>query len=86
MHVVVEIAGWTAALVLLAAYALLSRGKLSGQETRYQGLNVVGSALVGVNSLAHGAWPSASINAIWLLIGTATLVAALRRRLRARTA
>lgn len=86
MNVVVEVAGWSATVVLLAAYALLSRGKLSGQETRYQGLNVVGSALVGLNSLAHGAWPSVSINAMWLLIGVATLLAALRRHLHARPA
>ena len=80
MELVIEIAGWCAAGVLLGAYALLSRGRLSGQGSPYQTLNVVGSLLVGVNSLAHEAWPSVSVNVVWLVIGVATLIAARRTR------
>lgn len=86
MDVVVEIAGWSAAIVMLVAYGMLSRGKVNGQATSYQSLNVVGSALVGLNSFAHGAWPSASINFVWLLIGVVTLAAAVRRHHRAQVA
>lgn len=78
MELVIEIAGWIAAGVLLCAYALLSRGRLSGQGSSFQSLNVVGSLLVGVNSLVHEAWPSVSVNVVWLVIGVATLVAARR--------
>ncbi len=80
MELVIEIAGWSAAGMLLGAYALLSRGRLSGQGSSFQTLNIVGSFLVGVNSLAHEAWPSVSVNVVWLVIGVATLVATRRRR------
>lgn len=86
MDLVIEIVGWTAAGVLLGAYALLSRGKLSGQGSSFQTLNVVGSLLVGVNSFVHEAWPSVSVNVVWLVIGVATLTAHHRRRDRATTA
>lgn len=75
MELMIEIAGWVAAGVLLGAYALLSRGKLSGQGWSFQSLNVVGSLLVGLNSVVHQAWPSASVNLVWLIIGVATLAA-----------
>ncbi len=80
MELVIEIAGWSAAGMLLGAYALLSRGRLSGQGSSFQTLNVVGSLLVGINSLAHEAWPSVSVNVVWLLIGVATLTATRRAR------
>lgn len=82
MELVIEIAGWAAAGVLLAAYALLSRGRLNGQGSPFQALNVAGSLLVGVNSLVHEAWPSVSVNLVWLVIGVATLVATHRRHQR----
>lgn len=75
MELMIEIAGWVAAGVLLGAYALLSRGKLSGQGSPFQSLNVIGSLLVGLNSVVHQAWPSASVNLVWLVIGVATLAA-----------
>ncbi len=79
MDLVVEIAGWVGTVVLLVAYALVSRGVLAGHGARYQALNVAGSLLLGVNSLVHGAWPSVGINGVWLVIGIATLTAAARR-------
>jgi hypothetical protein len=85
MGLVIEIAGWVAAGVLLAAYALLSHGRLHSRGSPFQALNVAGSLVVGVNSLAHEAWPSASVNLVWLVIGVATLVATHRRGRRATT-
>lgn len=83
MELVIEVAGWIAAAVLLLAYALLSRGRLNGRGARYQALNVVGSLLVGLNSLLHQAWPSVSVNVVWLLIGLGTLLATCRAHHRA---
>lgn len=86
MELVIEVAGWIAAGVLLAAYALLSRGRLNGRGAHYQLLNVVGSLLVGLNSLLHRAWPSVSVNIVWLVIGSVTLGAMWRSRHRAAAA
>ena len=69
MNVLVEIAGWSGAALILLAYLLLSVGKLTGQSTLYQGMNVVGAAGFTVNGWWHGALPSASLNVVWLAIG-----------------
>ena len=64
----VEIAGWSGARLILLAYLLLSMGRLTGRSALYQGMNVVGAAGFAVNGWWHGALPSASLM-IWLLIG-----------------
>ena len=69
----VEAAGWTGALLILAAYLLISLGKVTGQSPLYQAMNVVGAAGFIVNGWWHGAIPSATLNVIWLGIGAAAL-------------
>ncbi len=65
----VEIAGWGGAILILAAYLLLSAGRLTGQSLTYQAMNVVGAAGFVINGWWHGALPSAVVNILWLLIG-----------------
>ena len=67
--ILVEIAGWAGALLILLAYLLLSAEKLTGQSLVYQGMNVVGAAGFVINGWWHGALPSAALNVLWLLIG-----------------
>jgi hypothetical protein len=69
----VEIAGWAGALLILAAYGLLSGGRLTGQSSLYQWMNVVGAAGFIVNGWWHGALPSTALNVIWMLIGGVAL-------------
>ena len=73
VEIAVEVAGWTGALLILAAYLLLSMGKLNGQSPLYQWMNVVGAAGFVVNGWWHGAIPSASLNILWLIIGGVAL-------------
>ena len=75
-------AGWAGALLILSAYLLLSLGKLSGQSSLYQSMNVVGAVGFVVNGAWHGAVPSASLNVIWTLIGAFTLWRITKRRSR----
>ncbi len=79
MHYFVEIVGWAGAVLILAAYALLSLGKLHGRSALYQWMNVVGSAGFVVNSGWNGAYPSAALNVVWMGIGAYVL---LRRRVK----
>lgn len=65
----VEIAGWGGAGLILLAYLLLSMGRLTGQSPIYQGMNVVGAAGFTINGWWHGALPSAALNVIWMMIG-----------------
>ncbi len=74
MDLLIEVVGWAGAALILTAYALLSLGKLMGRSRAYQLLNVIGSAGFVVNGAYHGAIPSATLNAVWLAIGGATLV------------
>jgi hypothetical protein len=71
--ILIEIAGWAGAALILAAYLLLSMGRLTGQSIVYQAMNVVGAVGFVINGWWHGAVPSATLNVIWLLIGVIAL-------------
>jgi len=74
MQTFIEIVGWTGALLILIAYALLSTGRLQGRSRPYQWLNLAGSLGFVLNSGWNGAWPSAALNLVWMGIGVATLL------------
>jgi hypothetical protein len=73
MLILIEVAGWVGALLILAAYLLLSMGRVTGQSALYQAMNVVGAAGFIVNGWWHGAIPSASLNVVWMAIGAIAL-------------
>ncbi len=72
--------GWAGALLILAAYLLLSMGRLSGQSALYQAMNVAGALGFVINSWWHGAVPSASLNVVWAFIGVFALWRIMLRR------
>ena len=76
MKLAVEIIGWIGAVLILAAYALLSAGRLKGDSLSYQVMNILGAAGFVVNSGWNGALPSAAMNLVWIGIG----VFAIRQR------
>ena len=69
MKIIVEIIGWTAAVMMLSAYVLLTTGRLRSLSPTYQWLNVLSGAGFIVNSGWNGAYPSAFLNLIWMAIG-----------------
>jgi hypothetical protein len=73
LELAIEVIGWAAALLILAAYALLSAGKLTARDRSYQWMNVIGAAGFMVNSGWNGAIPSAALNVVWAGIGLAAL-------------
>ena len=77
MQLLIEIAGWSGAVIILLAYGLLSADKLSSKSNAYQWMNVVGAAGFVLNSGSKGAYPSAVLNLIWIAIG---IFAVLRNR------
>jgi len=74
VKVLVEIAGWIAAVLILAAYGLLSAGKLTGKSVAYQVMNIVGAIGFVINTGYNGAYPSAVLNVIWVGSGAWALV------------
>ena len=79
MSFVVTVLGWAGAASLLVAYGLTSTGKLPPEGARFQSLNLAGAFALTVNSGYHGAWPSAALNLVWIIIGLTALVRARRR-------
>lgn len=76
---IVGLLGWSGAAVLLLAYALVSRGRVTGDGLPYQAMNVYGAAALAFNSAVNGAWPSVALNIVWIVIGLLALRAAARR-------
>lgn len=72
-RIAIEIIGWAGAVTILAAYLLLSAGRLTGRSRAYQWMNVVGASGFILNSGYNGAYPSAVLNVIWVAIGFVTL-------------
>ncbi len=72
-HILIEIIGWAAALLILASYVMLSLGKLEARGRIYQWMNVVGAVGFVLNSSYNGAIPSAAVNIVWAAIGLFTL-------------
>ena len=79
-ELLIEVAGWAGAILILLAYALLSLGRLTGQSAVYQAMNLAGAAGFALNGWWHGALPSASLNVVWGLIGAFALWRILARR------
>jgi hypothetical protein len=65
----IEFSGWTAALLILGSYSLLSFGKIQARSPIYQWMNITGALGFIINCTANGAWPSVALNVVWLLIG-----------------
>ncbi len=76
-NTLIDIVGWIGAAVLLLAYGLLSTRKTGSDSAVYQWLNLAGSALLVVNSLFYGAYPSSGVNIVWISIA---LYALFRRK------
>ena len=66
---IIDILGWIGSALLIIAYWFVSRNKLQPKSVTYQGLNIVGSALLIVNTVYYGAYPSTGINIVWIIIG-----------------
>lgn len=76
----IDIAGWIGAALLLLAYALVSNRRLAGDSVRFQLLNLSGGVMLAANSAYHGALPSVAVNAVWIVIGLTALLRARRSR------
>ena len=67
--VFIDLLGWAGAAALLSAYWMVSTRRTDGAAMSYQALNLIGSALVLMNSLYYGAYPSVAVNGVWIVIG-----------------
>jgi hypothetical protein len=78
--IVINVVGWIGMALLIGAYALVTTGRILGPSLAFQLMNLVGGGALMVNSAYYGAWPSAVLNLVWVVIGVVGLT---RARLRA---
>lgn len=71
--VLVNVVGWVGMALLIGAYGLVTAGRILGTSLRFQLMNLVGGAALMVNSAYYGAWPSAVLNMVWVVIGVVGL-------------
>lgn len=83
--ILVNVLGWLGMASLIGAYALVTTGRLQAMGSTFQWMNLVGGAFLMINSAYYHAWPSAVLNLVWVIIGSAGYARARRvRRPRAR--
>lgn len=70
----VDLLGWIGAILILAAYYLVSTKKVKSDSNSYQILNLVGAIALVVNTYTKGAIPASALNAIWALIAIKILI------------
>jgi hypothetical protein len=71
--------GWIGAFLLLLAYALVSFKKVAADSLAYQGMNVVASVLLAINTLYHQAYPSSFVNIVWTFIAIFAILTITKR-------
>lgn len=76
--IVVNVVGWIGMALLIGAYALVTASRLTGTSLAFQLMNLFGGAFLMVNSAYYGAWPSAALNLVWVVIGILGLARAVR--------
>lgn len=76
--------GWAGAALFLVAYVLVSQGRLPASSFLYQGLNIAGAVGLAICNASHSAFPSATLNFVWIGIGVHTVITR-KRRLRSRS-
>ena len=80
MAVIIDVLGWIASVLIVGAYFLNIRGRWSAQSKWYIICNLVGGAFFIVNTAYHGAYPSALVNVVWVIIAVFSLLKLLRTR------
>ena len=78
-----DLLGWVGGGLGAVAYVLVSTRRIVADAVLFQGLNMVGAALLCVASFHSGALPSACMNVAWILFGVRSLAVASQRRRRA---
>jgi hypothetical protein len=77
---VIDTVGWLGSVFVVIAYFSVSYDRFRISPFLYQLLNAAGSLCLIVNTIYYRAYPSASVNIIWLCIA---LIALIRNRLKA---
>ena len=68
MQLLVDILGYIGMVMLLIAFGLISMDKVTSKNVSYQWMNLIGGVFLMINTYYYGAFPSAVLNLVWLII------------------
>jgi hypothetical protein len=74
MKMLIDILGWVGSAEVIAAYGLNSYQKLNSNSNVFQFLNLTGAVFLIANTVYYGAFPSAVINIVWVIIAAIALI------------
>lgn len=69
-----DIYGWSGAVLILAAYFVVSFRFMAPRDNRFQVMNLFGALGLLVNAYAKSAWPFVVIEVAWVLIALVSLL------------
>ena len=70
--------GWLGAGLLVVAYAMAALSDVS-RRPGFHLLNLIGSAGLLANGMAHNAWPVVALNSVWFVTSVVGLVRTIRQ-------
>ncbi len=70
----IQTIGWIGTFLIVFAYFLVSFKRIGAVDPRYQWMNLIGSAAVGVNVFHQQAWPAVGLEIIWAVIAVLALI------------
>jgi hypothetical protein len=79
MEILIETFGWLGSALLILAYLLNSFNYLAAQSLWYQAMNFAGGALLIINTIFLGAYPSSALNIVWVIIAGINMLQASRQ-------
>jgi hypothetical protein len=74
MKLLIDILGWVGSVEVIAAYGLNSYQRLPSDSNIFQILNLTGAIFLIANTVYYGAFPSAAINVVWVVIAALALI------------
>ena len=77
--IIMDVLGWSGAVLYLVAYGLVSAKRVAGDSWVYQGLNLAAGVFLVINTLYLRAYPSAGLNIAWVGIAILTLAQKFRK-------
>lgn len=75
----IDILEWIGAILILTAYAMLTLGKLKGNQALYHVINLAGAGLVAYAVFHKAAYGAAFLNAAWFGIAFCGIVKCLSK-------
>lgn len=80
MGIFLQIIGWAGTFLVVLAFILVEKGKISPHSKTYELLNLSGASGIGLNAFSKSDWPSLGLQIIWSSIALFFLIKILREK------